>query len=80
MPGLAGGGALAKREGVLERVAEAYGAIWIGGTIFLFVVMVPIAIALYLLKSLEAAVLVAFGVVPILLWWVMSILEGKKGG
>jgi len=79
MPGLAGGGALEKKEDVLERVAEAYGDIRIGGTIFFLVVMIPIAIALYLLKSIEALVLVAFGVVPVLLWWVLSNLEGKKG-
>ena len=67
-----------KREGVLERAAGIHGDILIGGTIFLVVVTIPIAIALYLLKSIEAVMLAAFGVVPVLLWWVLSNLEGKE--
>jgi len=68
---------LEKSEGVLERAAEIHGDILIGGTIFFVVVMIPIAIALYLLKSIDAVMLAAFGVAPVLLWWVMSSLEGK---
>ena len=67
-----------KREGALERAAEIHGDILIGGTIFLVVVMMPIAMALYLLESIEAVVLAAFGVVPVVLWWVLSNLEGKE--
>jgi len=62
----------------LERAGGIHGDILIGGTILLVVVMIPIAIALYLLKSIEAVMLAAFGVVPVLLWWVLSNLEGKE--
>ena len=62
----------------LERAGGIHGDILIGGTILLVVVMIPIAIALYLLKSIEAVVLAAFGVVPVVLWWVLSNLEGQK--
>ena len=62
----------------LERAGGIHGDILIGGTILLVVVMIPIAIALYLLKSIEAVVLAAFGVVPVVLRWVLSNLEGQK--
>jgi len=43
------------------------------------VVTIPVAIALYLVRSIEVALgLVAFGVVLVLVWWVMSSLEGRK--
>jgi len=44
------------------------------------IVTIPVGIALYLVKSILALVLVALGVLPVLIWWAMSILEAKKGG
>ena len=43
------------------------------------VVTIPVAIALYLVRSIEVALgLVAFGVVLVLVWWVRSNPEGRK--
>lgn len=44
------------------------------------IVAIPVGIALYLVKSILALVLVALGVLPVLIWWVMPSPEGKKGG